>query len=61
MTVETLDGRHLLVPVDHLITPKTVLKLENEGMPIIPSKSEKDVPSPLDPPKRGDMYLKFNI
>jgi len=55
MTVHTLDGRLLKVPVDHLITPKTVIKIDGEGMPIIGSAD------PLDLPKRGDMYVKFDI
>jgi DnaJ homolog subfamily B member 4 len=54
--VHTLDGRLIKVPVDHLITPKTVLKIEGEGMPIINQGGD-----PLDAPKRGDMYVKFDI
>ena len=54
-TVHTLDGRLIKVPVDHLITPKTVIKIEGEGMPIIGSAD------PLDLLKRGDMYVKFDI
>ena len=41
----TLDGRLLKVPIDHLITPKTVIRIEGEGMPIL--KTKKD--DPLDP------------
>lgn len=54
--VHTLDGRIIKVPVDHLITPKTVIMIENEGMPII----SKEV-DPLDAPKRGALYVKFDI
>jgi DnaJ-class molecular chaperone len=55
--VHTLDGRLIKVPVDHVITPKTVIKIDGEGMPII------NVPGadPLDAPKRGDLYLRFDI
>ena len=54
--VQTLDGRLLKVPVDHVVTPKTVLKIDGEGMPIIGGGAD-----PLDAPKRGDMYVKFDI
>lgn len=56
-TVETLDGRYLKVPIDHLITPRTVIKIEGEGMPIIASESGDR----LAPVKRGDMYVRFDI
>jgi len=55
--VHTLDGRLIKVPVDHVITPKTVIKIESEGMPIINAPGT----DPLDAPKRGDMYVKFDI
>jgi DnaJ-class molecular chaperone len=51
-----LDGRILRVPVDSLITPRTVLKVDGEGMVIINESAD-----PLDEPKRGDMYVKFDI
>ena len=57
MTIQTLDGRLIRVPVDHVITPKTVIKLENEGMPILNSNSS----DPLVAPKRGAMYVRFDI
>ena len=55
--IQTLDGRLIKLPVDHVITPRTVIKIDGEGMPII------NVPGadPLDAPKRGDMYVKFEI
>jgi hypothetical protein len=60
------------VPIDHLITPRTVIKIDGEGMPIISVAEAVATPShlepvpvvavdPLDPPKRGDMYVKFDI
>jgi DnaJ-class molecular chaperone len=54
--VETLDGRILRVPVDSVITPRTVIKVDGEGMIIIDGSTD-----PLDDPKRGDMYVKFDI
>jgi len=55
--VVTLDGRLLKVSVDEVITPKTVVRLEGEGMPI-PHDKDSDV---LEPLRRGDMFVKFNI
>jgi len=54
--VETLDGRMLRVPVDSVITPRTVIKVDGEGMVIIDEAAD-----PLDDPKRGDMFVKFDI
>lgn len=58
-SIETLDGRILRVAVDHIVTPKTVIKIDGEGMPILP-KGDVRV-DPLDPPQRGDLYVKFDI
>lgn len=63
-TVETLDGRLIKVPVDHVITPRTVIKIDGEGMPILPSAQPTEGDSttdPLDAPRRGDLYVKFDI
>ncbi len=54
--METLDGRMLRVPVDSVITPRTVIKVDGEGMVIIDEAAD-----PLDDPKRGDMFVKFDI
>ena len=54
--METLDGRMLRVPVDSVITPRTVIKVDGEGMFIIDEAAD-----PLDDPKRGDMFVKFDI
>ena len=35
VAIPTLDGRILKVSVDQLITPKSVIKIEGEGMPIL--------------------------
>ena len=43
VTVETLDGRLIRVPVDQIISPQSIIRIENEGMPIL--RSEGD---PLD-------------
>jgi DnaJ-class molecular chaperone len=58
-TVETLDGRLLKIPVDHVITPKSVLKIDGEGMPILPGADIKV--DPLEPLKRGNLYVRFDI
>lgn len=57
VTIETLDGRLLKVPVDAVITPKTVIRLEGEGLVQHGVKGR----DPLDPPLRGDLYVKFDI
>jgi len=57
VTIETLDGRLLKVPIDQVITPKTVIRLEGEGL-VQHGVSGRD---PLDPPVRGDLYVKFEI
>ncbi len=57
VTIETLDGRLLKVPIDQVITPKTVIKLDHEGLPHYGDKSR----DPLDAPLRGDLYVKFEI
>jgi DnaJ-class molecular chaperone len=36
-----------------------MIKIDGEGMIIVPSASERV--DPLDPPKRGDMYVRFAI
>jgi DnaJ-class molecular chaperone len=46
----------LRVPVDSVITPRTVIKVDGEGMVIIDEAAD-----PLDDPKRGDMFVKFDI
>ena len=48
MTVETLDGRLIKVSVDHIVTPKTVIKIEGEGMPILSSIDETINQSAVD-------------
>ena len=56
MQIETLDGRLLKVPVDQMITPKTVIKLDGEGMVKIIEGRD-----PLEAPLRGELYVKFDI
>jgi len=53
----TLDGRLLKVPVDEVVTPKTLIKIEGEGMPIPPVKGA----DPLEPLRKGDLYVRFEI
>jgi len=45
----TLDKRQLIISVDEVISPKTVKKVEGEGMPMV---SEE---------KKGDLFIRFNI
>jgi DnaJ-class molecular chaperone len=40
-----------------VISPKSVLKVEGEGMPILAAEGD-DL---LEPAKRGDLYVRFNI
>jgi DnaJ-class molecular chaperone len=56
VVVEALDGRLLRVPVDSVITPKTVIKVDGEGMVILDESAD-----PLEEPKRGDLFVKFDI
>ena len=55
--ITTLDGRTLLVPFDEIISPKTVKKIEGEGMPIYDGDNKKDISEM----KRGDLYIVFDI
>ena len=57
VAIPTLDGRILKVSVDQLITPKSVIKIEGEGMPIL----EQSNNHPLDAQRRGDLYVRFEI
>lgn len=57
VSIETLDGRILKVPIDQVITPKMVIRLEGEGL-VQHGISGRD---PLDAPLRGDLYIKFEI
>lgn len=46
----------MVIPVDEIITPKTIVKIDNEGMPIFISRKEDD-----HLVKRGHLYVKFDI
>ena len=56
MKIPLLDGRTVLLAIDQVITPKTVKKIEGEGMKIFDKKDymDKNV-------KRGDLYVQFEI
>lgn len=56
VAIPTLDGRILKVSVDQLITPKSVIKIEGEGMPILEQSNH-----PLNAQRRGDLYVRFEI
>lgn len=50
LSLKTLDGRVLSIPVSEVVSPGFYKTIKNEGMPI--SK---------EPGKKGDLILKFNI
>ena len=56
ITVKTLDDRIIKVPVDSIVTPRSVIKVDGEGMVI-----RDESVDPLDEPKRGDLYVKFDV
>ena len=51
----TLDGRCLIVTVDEIINPKTVVRVEGEGMPVFSKKNIHRVKP------NGDLFVKFEI
>ena len=51
--IVTLDGRVLLVAVDEIIGPKTLKRIEGEGMPIFKEEGELK--------RKGNLYIKFDI
>jgi DnaJ family protein B protein 4 len=50
ITIPTLDGRAIRHPIRNIITPSTVERIPNEGMP-----------NPNDPSKKGNLILIFEI
>jgi DnaJ-class molecular chaperone len=56
ISIQTLDGQIHRLPIDQVITPKTVIHLENQGM--VKQVEGRD---PLEAPLRGDLYVKFDI
>lgn len=48
--IPTLDGRLILLPIDEIISPKTVKMLSGEGMPI---RKQRDI----DAETKGDLYV----
>jgi len=54
--IPLLSGRIVLLAIDQIITPKTLKKLEGEGMKVF-NKSDF-----MDKNKsRGDLYISFQI
>lgn len=51
--IVTLDGRNLLIAMDEIINPKTLKRIEGEGMPIY--QDDAGISG------RGNMYIKFDI
>jgi hypothetical protein len=69
VTLNTLDGRKLFVPMDEIIwyykinkifSPKSVKKVVGEGMPIY-NPNEFTVENFKKPVRHGDLYIKFDI
>jgi DnaJ-class molecular chaperone len=54
--IPLLDGRTILLAIDQVITPKTIKKIEGEGMKIFDKKDYMDKNC-----KRGDLYVQFEI
>jgi len=50
VSLVTLDGRNLTVPIDEIIHPEYVKVLQGEGMPF-----------PNETTKKGNLKIKFNI
>jgi DnaJ family protein B protein 13 len=55
--IPTLDGRTLLVPIDEILSPKSVKRIQNEGMPILNSSATNDDGISA----KGDLYITFDI
>ena len=49
-----MDGRLIAAPVDQIIGPKAVIKIDGEGMPIFTSRKEDDV-------AKGNLYVTFDL
>lgn len=56
MKIPTLDGRQLLLPIDQVITPKTIKKIEGEGLHFFDRNDYLE-----EKTKRGDLYVTFEI
>ena len=57
MKIPMLDGRFVLLAVDQVITPKTIKKIEGEGMVTYDKKDYSDALRT----QRGDLYVTFEI
>lgn len=55
--IPLLDGRSVMLSNDQVITPKTIKKIEGEGMPAYDRK-DYDGTKQLN---RGDLYVSFDI
>jgi len=60
ITITTLDSRKLFVPMDEIISPKTIKLVKGEGMPIQDENVNKVENLNKANPK-GDLYIKFDI
>jgi len=55
--VPLLDGRKVLLAVDQIVTPKTVKKIEGEGMPTYEPRDIHDTRAS----ERGNLYVSFEV
>jgi len=60
LTLLTLDSRKLFIPMDVVISPKTIKQIKGEGMPINDENASK-VENFNKPLPKGDLYIKFDI
>jgi len=60
IAITTLDSRKLFVPIDEIISPKTLKLVKAEGMPILDESMNK-VENFNKPNPKGDLYIKFDI
>ena len=47
------------MPVDSIVTPRTIVRISGEGMPIFTTRRE-DVDDDI-PKRRGDLFVQFDI
>ena len=54
--IPLLDGRVTLLPVDQVITPKTILCVDGEGMKVYDRRDPMD-----ENVRRGNLFVSFDI
>ena len=58
ITIYTLDGRNLIIPIDEVITPTTQKIIPNEGMPISSNSPLYNLKNEFE---NGCLVVKFEI